>query len=183
MWLWNCIPIICYFWGMVTLPWISKRCTCGDGAWFFHHGVCHTTGTEATDNMDCGQGTLRNGGTSKYSKWLCRNWYFDFKRPTISPSPHIPSPCNHPSHHGISPLLAPPLPTVQPSSTLMLPSLWSRYPPLSAALHHHCLLHIVSLQLGCHRGSSSSSWCPPCYCITSSLQPLPPPLFRLIVVY
>jgi hypothetical protein len=42
------------------------------------------------------------------------------------------------------PLLAPPLPTAQPSSTSLLP-LWSRTPPLSVVLHCHRLLHIVSI--------------------------------------
>ncbi len=42
------------------------------------------------------------------------------------------------------PLLVPPLPTTQPSSTSLLP-LWSRTPPLLAVLHCHCLLHIISI--------------------------------------
>jgi hypothetical protein len=42
------------------------------------------------------------------------------------------------------PLLVPSLPIAQPSSTSLLP-LWSRTPPLLAALHCHCLLHIVSI--------------------------------------
>jgi hypothetical protein len=42
------------------------------------------------------------------------------------------------------PLLVPPLPTVQLSSTLLLP-LWSRTPPLLVALYCHGLLHIISI--------------------------------------
>ncbi len=101
-----------------------------------------------------------------YSQWLHRNQYYIFRAPTLFLLHLLHSSLLQPPKTSwYSPLLALPLPTAQPSSTLLLP-LWSQPLSLLVALHCHCLLHIVYNQLGCHRGPSSS-YCPPLFCNTS----------------